>query len=79
MAEGEKRRVMERKTKTDRQRERETAGRENQNDMEMIFPTAHDTKHFHPVICSVLMSGRGQAKQTKARRFLLRVGDRRGC
>lgn len=61
------------------ERERETAGRENQNDMEMIFPTAHDTKHFHPVICSALMSQRGQAKQTKARRILLRVGDSRGC
>lgn len=37
-------------------RERKTTGRENQNDMEMIVPAAYDTKHFHPVIFSVLMS-----------------------
>lgn len=47
---------MERKTKTDGIRERKTTGRENQNDMEMIVPAAYDTKHFHPVIFSVLMS-----------------------
>lgn len=77
-AEGEKRRVMERKTKTDGIRERKTTGRENQNDMEMIVPAAYDTKHFHPVIFSVLMSWRGccEAKHTESSRG---VWDIRGC
>lgn len=44
----------------------ETTGRENQNDMEMIVPAAYDTKHFHPVICSVLMSRRGRCKPMHA-------------
>lgn len=34
----------------------ETSGREHLNDMEMIVPAAHHTKHFHSVIFSVLMS-----------------------
>lgn len=54
MAEGEKRRVMERKTKL--HRKKEITGRENQNDMEMIIPAAYDTKHFHPVIFLLLIS-----------------------
>lgn len=68
MAEREKGRVMERKTKTDRNKKEETTGRENQNDMEMIVPAAYDTKHFHPVICSVLMSQgrRGKPKHAES-------------
>lgn len=54
MAEGEKRRVMERKTKT--HRKKEITGRENLNDMEMIIPAAYDTKHFQPVIFLLLIS-----------------------
>lgn len=62
MAEGREKKSDGEKDK-DRPKERgETTGREkkkNLNDMEMIVPAAYDTKHFHPVIFSVLTSGRG--------------------
>lgn len=58
MAEGTKKRSDGEKDKDRWKREgrKKTTGRENQNDMEMIVPAAYDTKHFHPVIFSVLMS-----------------------
>lgn len=66
MAEREKGRVMEGETKTDKRKKGETTDRENPNDMEMIVPAAYGTKHFHPVICSWLMSRRGRFKPEHA-------------
>lgn len=60
------------------ERKGETTGRENQNDMEMIVPAAYETKQFHPVICSVMMSRRGRCKSKHAE-FSWGVWDSRGC
>lgn len=55
----------------DRQKESEkTTGSENQSDMEIIVPAAYDTKHFHPVICSVLMSQRRTFSSQSTLNFL---------
>lgn len=69
----------EKRQKTEKEKKgRKTTGRENPNDMEMIVPAAYDTKHFHPVICSALMSQRGRCKPRHAESSW-GVWDSQGC
>ena len=74
---GRERKKKRQKKRKKKKGEKPLAG-ENPNDMEMIVPAAYDTKHFHPVICSALMSQRGRCKPRHAESSS-GVWDSQGC